>query len=195
VDLHAPKKNLRVHYRAARAELSKSDHAQFSQKICDRVWYSFFHYDALKDPLLRKRAVALYFPIDHEVNISFLSHKLFSEEIPIALPDFSDPTRPFKLVRDFSEVRMDGKIPLPPADAKPVRPDIVIVPGVAFSIAGYRLGFGKGFYDQALASGSALKIGVCFQCQKSRDLPVEVHDVRMNLVVTETEILPLPPLL
>ena len=64
--------------------------------------------------------------------------------------------------------------------------DLIIVPGVAFTASGARLGRGKGFYDKylALPGMRASKIGVCFAHQLAAELPAEPHDVVMDRVVT-----------
>lgn len=63
---------------------------------------------------------------------------------------------------------------------------VVLVPGVAFDRQFYRLGRGKGFYDRMLSQYKGLKIGVSYLEQISNEaLPVENHDVRMDIIVTE----------
>ncbi len=61
----------------------------------------------------------------------------------------------------------------------------MIVPGVAFTQAGARLGRGKGFYDRWLEGRGVFKLGVCFSAQVVEAVPREGHDVRMDGVVTE----------
>jgi 5-formyltetrahydrofolate cyclo-ligase len=65
--------------------------------------------------------------------------------------------------------------------------DVILVPGVAFTRSGLRLGRGGGHYDRLLARAGArpVKIGVCFEVQLVETLPVEAHDVRLDAVVTE----------
>jgi len=69
--------------------------------------------------------------------------------------------------------------------------DLILVPGLAFSRLGERLGRGGGFYDRLLARDilHAHKIGVCFDMQAFRELPIESHDVQVDEVVTESGIL------
>lgn len=64
-----------------------------------------------------------------------------------------------------------------------------LIPGVAFSRKGQRIGRGKGFYDRALEGVQALKVGVCYSFQMFNELPVEDHDINMDVVVTDQEIL------
>jgi 5,10-methenyltetrahydrofolate synthetase len=71
----------------------------------------------------------------------------------------------------------------------------VLVPAVAFDRQGHRLGYGKGFYDKALAGFTGLKVGVGFSVQVIEGLlPCEEFDVRMDLIVTDQEIIRMPAL-
>jgi len=64
--------------------------------------------------------------------------------------------------------------------------DIVFVPGVAFDLSCFRIGYGGGFYDRFLARWRiGAKIGICFDFQVVEAIPVDSHDVPMDLVVTE----------
>ena len=65
--------------------------------------------------------------------------------------------------------------------------DLLIVPGVAFTLGGDRMGRGKGYYDKYLSRKGfrAVKIGVCFRHQIVDELPTEPHDVRMDGVVSD----------
>ncbi|HUS42822.1 MAG TPA: 5-formyltetrahydrofolate cyclo-ligase [Ilumatobacteraceae bacterium] len=79
----------------------------------------------------------------------------------------------------------------PEADVDPGWPDVVIVPGLAFTKGGDRLGQGGGWYDRFLSEVRAdcSSIGVCFAEQVVDVLPVEPHDVTMDVVVTDRGVL------
>lgn len=63
--------------------------------------------------------------------------------------------------------------------------DLAIIPGIAFTPDGKRLGRGKGYYDRFLTAYPDLyKIGLCFPFQLLPDLPVSIHDVMMDEVVS-----------
>lgn len=67
--------------------------------------------------------------------------------------------------------------------------DLVLVPGVAFSSSGARLGMGGGYYDSFLPHASkAFRIALAYQCQIFDDVPVEQHDCKMDMVITENRI-------
>jgi 5-formyltetrahydrofolate cyclo-ligase len=62
--------------------------------------------------------------------------------------------------------------------------DLVVVPGLAFTVAGDRLGYGLGYYDRFLPSLSAPSVGVCFADQLVDEMPLAAHDVRVDSVVS-----------
>lgn len=67
--------------------------------------------------------------------------------------------------------------------------DIVIVPGVAFDRKMNRLGRGKGYYDSFLSNIKAKKIGVCFDFQLFDSIPNDLHDIKMDMIVSENELI------
>jgi len=72
------------------------------------------------------------------------------------------------------------RLSAPPPSTGPV-----LVPGVAFSPAGYRIGYGGGYFDRFLAGYNGAGIGLAFQCQVLPELPADPHDVPVDIVVTE----------
>ncbi|MFQ6547804.1 5-formyltetrahydrofolate cyclo-ligase [Aestuariibius sp. 2305UL40-4] len=83
-------------------------------------------------------------------------------------------------------------IPQPEADA-PMVPEILIVPLVAFDQTGRRLGYGGGFYDRTLAAlrghRAILAIGFAYGAQELPELPEEPTDARLDLIVTDREVI------
>lgn len=67
--------------------------------------------------------------------------------------------------------------------------DLIIVPGVAFDRRLNRIGRGKGFYDRLLATLQVPKIGICFDFQLQESIPIEAFDKKMDLIITEKEII------
>jgi len=62
------------------------------------------------------------------------------------------------------------------------------VPGVLFDKVGYRIGYGKGYYDRLLTKLGGIKVGVCYQFQVVEELPRDSWDKPVDLVVTEEKI-------
>lgn len=66
--------------------------------------------------------------------------------------------------------------------------ELGIIPGIAFDEHKNRLGRGKGYYDRFFSNNQSLKIGVCFDFQLLETLPVLLHDVKMDKIVSPTRI-------
>lgn len=63
---------------------------------------------------------------------------------------------------------------------------LIIVPGVAFDMNGYRVGYGKGFYDRFLQDKRQMTVmGLCFSSQIVEEIPHDQYDIRMDKIVTE----------
>lgn len=103
---------------------------------------------------------------------------------------------------DFSRWQPDGALRAGPFGAQVPElddffdPEILIVPLVAFTRHGGRLGYGGGFYDRTLerlrARRATLAIGFAFSGQEADELPLEPTDQRLDLIVTETGVIEIP---
>jgi 5-formyltetrahydrofolate cyclo-ligase len=84
-------------------------------------------------------------------------------------------------------------IPEPDAKARERRPDLLLVPLLAFDPRGYRLGYGAGYYDRYLrehrAKRSVKAVGIAYAGQQVDNLPVEDFDEPLDAVVTETQVI------
>lgn len=79
-----------------------------------------------------------------------------------------------------------------PVRTEPAPPEalrVVVVPGVAFDAQGGRLGHGRGHFDRLLARSPALRVGLCSEARLVAAVPMEPHDVRMDVVATEKRML------
>lgn len=88
----------------------------------------------------------------------------------------------FNIMEPLVEVQFNSTSP----KENGLLPQIIIIPGVAFTKTGKRLGRGKGYYDRFLNSATiknAFKIGVCFKFQIYNDLPTDSQDIAMNKVI------------
>ncbi len=66
---------------------------------------------------------------------------------------------------------------------------VILVPGILYSPTGYRIGYGGGYFDRFLKDFPGTSVGVAYQIQVTNRLPVEPHDIPVDRLVTETEIL------
>lgn len=67
--------------------------------------------------------------------------------------------------------------------------DLALVPAVCYDLRGYRLGFGGGYYDRWLAEFSGFTAGLCRDGFLQHQVPIEEHDAKVDLVLTEAKAL------
>ncbi len=69
--------------------------------------------------------------------------------------------------------------------------DMVIAPGIGFDKNGNRIGFGKGYFDKFLSklNKKIIKVGLAFTKQITKKIPAKKHDVKMDFLITEKEII------
>jgi len=139
------------------------------------------------------RTVAGYLPIGTEIDPRPAMEHL-SETGPVGVPVIEAAGEPLKFARwtpGCETIRGPYGIPIP---ANPIwlEPDVLIVPLVAFTRGGGRLGYGGGFYDRTLARLRGIRpilaIGFAFAAQEVDGLPLESTDQQLDLVVTEVGI-------
>jgi 5-formyltetrahydrofolate cyclo-ligase len=100
----------------------------------------------------------------------------------------------FYLIHDFTQVEKGfyGLIePDPQKTEKVLKEDLqlLIVPGLGFTKNGFRLGVGGGYYDRYLPDFKGRKISLAFEEQIVDYIPIEEHDYRVEVVVTEKEVI------
>lgn len=143
------------------------------------------------------QTVLLYASFRTEADTFGIMHTCLSEGKTLLLPRVVREDCSLRLyeIRDLSEVE-PGYMGIPeplPSDER-LRDigiaDLVIVPGVGFDRSCNRLGYGKGFYDRLLTGreGKAV-IGLAYAEQLLEALPSEPHDVRMDTIITDEEII------
>ncbi len=139
--------------------------------------------------------VGLYYPLGAEAPSLGWARWLSENGRQVALPRFSARHAPMEF-RHWENPFDDGELeegpyrmPQPRGTAPFAAPEIVIVPLIAFTRDGHRLGQGGGHYDRWLAAHPGTRaIGLAWDCQLAEDLPVESHDQRLEAVVTPTRI-------
>ena len=172
------KKEVRKEVRSRLVPIPASERERRSAEIC-RTLESHI-------AVCGARVAALFSPLPDEPQITALIDRL-SCRMAVVLPRVEGDTMQFYCYSP-GLMRQGAFGILEPVGEEPVKPgeiDVVVVPGVAFTVDGARLGRGKGYYDKYMSSAGfrALKIGVCFAEQLCDCLPVESHDLRMDSVV------------
>jgi len=137
-------------------------------------------------------------PLKSEINPVPLMRRLSDLGAGLALPVVTGKGKPLMMrAWVFGEPLDSGVwgIREPKPEAAEVAPDILLVPLLAFDRNGNRVGYGAGYYDMTIAKLRALKpvtaIGIAFAAQEIPSVPVTPRDARLDLVLTEREVIDL----
>lgn len=165
--------------------LSTADCCAASVAICDRLRTLSIVMNAV--------ALAFYVPIKQEINLMPLAEEMLEARKTIAFPRYSAEKRAYEMAvitstNDFIE----GKFSIPEPDPQcavwsapnDCSRTVWFVPGLGFDADGHRLGRGGGYYDRLLNSKHTM-VGIAHECQVVEAVPVDAHDVRMNMIVTD----------
>jgi 5-formyltetrahydrofolate cyclo-ligase len=142
--------------------------------------------------------VSGFMPMKSEINPIPLMRKLADAGATLALPVVAGKGR-LLIMRAWSvgEPLASGVwgIREPKPDAPEVFPDILIVPLLAFDRRGHRIGYGAGYFDMTIAALRARKpivaAGIAFAAQEIAEVPTTPRDARLDLVLTEREVIDL----
>lgn len=178
------KKALRAEIRKRKSACSTEERARLSYEAVNRLQ---------QEPhWLQAHTVLLYHSLPDEV----CTHDLISQAtaagkrvlLPVVVGDDLE-LREYQDEGNMSEGSFHIQEPTGPAVTDLSAIDVAIVPGVAFTSEGCRLGRGRGYYDRLLSRLTSLArvpylIGICWPFQLVEELPTEAHDIPMNLVIT-----------
>jgi 5-formyltetrahydrofolate cyclo-ligase len=142
--------------------------------------------------------VSGFMPLKTEINPLPLMRKLASAGAQLALPAIARRGNPL-IMRAFAfgDELASGQwgIREPRPEAPEVVPDILLVPMLAFDRTGHRIGYGAGYYDMTIARARSIKpmvaVGIAFAAQEIPEVPVTPRDARLDLVLTEREVIDL----
>lgn len=172
---------LRAEKLAARRALDAAARATLSARLEShlRTWL-----DAREPACL-----AFCAPVNHEFDARPLVAELLVRGWTAAMPVVVAPAQPMIFRAWMPETPMCTDrygIPIP-AMGETVTPDIVLLPLVAFDGAGFRLGYGGGYFDRTLAvlDPRPLAVGVGFEVARTASIRPQPHDLPLDVIVTE----------
>jgi 5-formyltetrahydrofolate cyclo-ligase len=181
------KSDLRAAALAARDALTVEQRGAAAQAVAER---------GLPIEIARGTVVSGYSPIRSEIDPVPLMRKLAAQGAQLALPAVMARGKSLAFrVWSASDRLMLGPLGIlePSPAAAELIPDIMLVPLAAFDRAGHRIGYGAGHYDYTLAHLRKLKhiiaVGLAFAAQEIVAVPALPHDVALDYVLTETEVL------
>lgn len=182
------KKILREKLRAQRRKISKLEHEKKASAMACKI--------TQLDAWQKCVRIALYFGSDAEISSNHVAENARNCKKEVFLPIVkNDGLLEFALwqkealfaINRFGIPEPDQYAPRIPAH----RLEIICLPLVGWDRSGNRLGMGGGFYDKTLSAsmGKSCLVGLAFAMQECEEIPAEPHDVPLDFVVTESEII------
>jgi 5-formyltetrahydrofolate cyclo-ligase len=170
------KARLRQSIRRRLTQISLDDRRNRSLEICRK----------LSHLLAGTKSIALFAPRPTEPDLDLLWELDLPKDRLVAYPRCDGETLAFFAVSGLQEL-YPGRFGIREPNPKRVvhHLDAVVLPGLAFTRTGIRMGQGAGFYDRFLEAprSGTIKIGVCFDFQLVANIPREEHDVNVDRVV------------
>ncbi|HEX2025690.1 MAG TPA: 5-formyltetrahydrofolate cyclo-ligase [Actinomycetota bacterium] len=184
--LDRAKAALRDRMRAVRAAIGPEERARRSRRIEERLF-------ALPE-VASARTILLFYSFGSEVATGDMAGRVWSSGGRVLLPFLHEGRMHVAEVREGDELvpaPYGAKEPARRVPADPAEADVVITPGLAFDRGGGRLGYGGGHYDRLLDGlpRDRLRVGIAFAEQLVDEVPVGAKDRRVDLVVTDDEVI------
>jgi len=180
------KDDIRAEYAAKRAAMDPAEKKRRDEAICraamSLVSFRYAEY------------VLLYAALENEIDITKIAAEALARGKKIAFPrcDKETHTMRYHIVNSLDELYPDTyNILEPPAENPVYDPEkdlgsaVCFVPGLVYDRAGYRLGYGKGFYDRYLSAFSGCTLGVVYSDYILPTVPRGRFDVSVNILLTE----------
>jgi 5-formyltetrahydrofolate cyclo-ligase len=177
------KKDLRKSIKAKLSEISLPQYEDQSYKIAQQLFKT--------DEWMEASTVAVTVSKAPEVDTFQIIRKGWEQGKRMVVPKCEPKPRKldFRELKRFSELESVYYGLLEPIvsetiSVNPDEIDLVVVPGLAFSKNGYRLGFGGGYYDRFLANYQGKTVSLAFKDQILSEVPVENHDIAVEKIIT-----------
>lgn len=185
------KRLLREQFLPRRKELS-SEHVR---SLSTRIQQTFF----LLDTVIHAQSIMIYLSYAQEVETEAIINEFLRLRKIVYVPAFTKdmteiyPSQLHSYTQEIRDTIMGVPVQLPQyqtvSDVRSI--DLIVVPGIIFDERGYRIGFGKGFYDTLLSqkSNQQKTIGLAYAFQVISRVPVDVWDQPVDLIITEHTII------
>ena len=135
--------------------------------------------------------IACYYPIGSEINTRNIMLNILEQGKNLLLPRVVNDNIEFYVIPNLEKLEKGSFEIMEPKDSckKAERIDCVLVPTIAVSKSGVRLGYGNGYYDRFLSLTNTVKISLTYSKQIIKSIPSDSHDIKIDWIITEDEII------
>lgn len=137
------------------------------------------------------RILAGYHAVGSEVRTQEILKEILNAGKELSLPKVEKDDLVFKKITSFSDLEVGNFSVMEPKErCETVKKlEVILVPAIALTREGYRLGYGFGYYDRYLHDKRSKKIALSYSKQIVKTIPHDSHDVRVDCIVTEDEVI------
>lgn len=187
-DIRKVKMNIRNACREIRSQMTEKEKSRADMQIFNRVINLWKYREC--------RTLLTYVSGAIEVDTHMLIEDALRRGKRVAVPRCIEGTREmeFFFITSFEDLEKGSYGILEPIKEKCVRLEdyssgLCIIPALTFDERGYRLGFGKGYYDRFLSEFSGETAGLCYESCMRKELPKGRYDKHADVVVTEKRVI------
>lgn len=185
--LRTAKAECREKYRAARAALTEETKQTMDRKLAASVVSTMVYKGC--------RQILMYASKEDEICTTEIAVKALADGKTLFYPRCGENhSMTFYRVRSLEDLKPGTFGVLEPDAGEPYQAmngDICLVPAMTFDRFGFRLGYGRGFYDRFLSSFTGVTVGLCYSSFLEPNLPKGKYDVKVDVLLTEKGVFPL----
>lgn len=187
-EIRARKNEIRARFKAYRNGLTAEERAARDSRICTLFLSSITYRYA--------KVLLMYAPLDGEIDVMPIAAQALADGKTVAFPRCSknECTMQYHIVTDADALTAGAYgIMEPPEDAPVWQPagggaeehPVCIVPGLVFDRAGFRVGYGKGYYDRYLGTFPGVRVGMIYADCVLAEIPRGRYDLSVDVLVTD----------
>ena len=186
IDIRGYKQDLRARSKERRANMDKNEKQLLDKQIAENV-------RRLKEYRPAK-TLLIYMSTPIEIDTIDIIKTAWKEGKKVAVPRCIPGTRDmeFHYIEKLEDLSVGSFSVLEPDPSLPIVTDfsgcLMIVPGMHFDMKGYRIGYGKGYYDRYMVRFTGISAGLCYSSELKPFLYHGKYDRHVDIVVTDKRI-------
>lgn len=137
------------------------------------------------DVLMPYESVGIYISIEDEVNTRAIIEYCFEQKKRVCVPKIIDQRMIFVDIKSLDECIIKGRLIEPISNIETIDPEVQVIPMLAYNAKLFRLGYGKGYYDNYLKNYPGFKVGLCYEFGKDQALLESDFDISCDIILSD----------
>ncbi len=187
-EIRTKKNEIRARYKALRSAITDEERAARDMRICELFLSSITYRYA--------KVLLMYAPLGGEIDVMPIAVQALADGKTVAFPrcNTEDSTMEYHAVKSVDDLTVGAFGIREPSETAPVLyasdytaedHPVCLIPGLVFDRAGYRVGYGKGYYDRYLTSFPGVRVGIVYADCVLGEIPRGRFDLAVDVLVTD----------